>query len=90
LFKLRETWEYKVVEDEEADEVANAIPENRSTKVIPNIINPCFLPIPSPFILINLQNLLKTYGCETEKFLYPRINVYRNLSHWLRTQFTGM
>ena len=56
------------MEDEGADEVANAIPENRSTKVIPNIINPCFLPIPSPFILVKLQNLLKTISSKKQWF----------------------
>ena len=43
---------------EEADklfEVANAMLVNRNNKAIPNIINPCFLPIPSPFILVSLQ-----------------------------------
>jgi len=43
LFKLRETWECKVVEDEEADEVAKAIPENGSTGRY-QILTPSFYP----------------------------------------------
>jgi hypothetical protein len=63
---------YIITSEEEAEGVAKVIPENRSTKAIPNNI-PCIL-----FIVTDLCKYNKLHVIKNRKaFIYPMMNVYR-------------